>query len=91
MTWLESWEMHSLFHTSSPPFTYWKPDSLALLEWLKPFVESKAAPIVTMDAGPNVHLIVPSAQAAEWRARVSAAFPRVEILSDPQGVGVSDV
>lgn len=91
MTWLESWEMHSLFHTSTPPFTYWKPESLALLEWLKPFVESQAAPIVTMDAGPNVHLIVPTAQAAEWRARVSAAFPRVEILSDPQGHGVSDV
>jgi diphosphomevalonate decarboxylase len=87
--WEESWEMHSLFHTSKPPFTYWLPRSLELLRFLmKPeSAVGLAPPVVTMDAGPNVHLLVPTAEAQEWRSRIQIAFPGLEVLEDRCGSG----
>ncbi len=93
IAWEESWEMHSLFHTSSHPFSYWLPQSLELLQWLRPGVEeglalrSSDVPVVTMDAGPNVHLLVPEAHAARWRARVAERFPGLAVLEDRAGSG----
>jgi diphosphomevalonate decarboxylase len=80
----ESWEMHSLFHTSETPFTYWKPGSLEALEWL---AAQAGEPIVTMDAGPNVHVIVPALQGDAWAARLEARFGADRVLRDRPGSG----
>ena len=90
VVWEESWEMHSLFHTSVPPFTYWLPRSLEILRYFAPHVTGAgdlAPPIVTMDAGPNVHVLVPESAASVWRARIESAFPGLEILQDRAGLG----
>jgi diphosphomevalonate decarboxylase len=96
LAWEESWEMHSLFHTSQPPFTYWEPGSVALLRTLAPLFETDAArspfaglprPIATMDAGANVHLLVPEASVVDWSRRLHESFPDLEILVDRQGSG----
>ena len=64
IAWAETWEMHSLFHTSAEPFTYWEPGSVRALQWLRPWIAHGGAnhdevpPIVTMDAGANVHVLV---------------------------------
>jgi diphosphomevalonate decarboxylase len=83
--WSESWEMHSLFHTSSEPFTYWEPATMTALQELSGFMKDPVPPIVTLDAGPNVHVIVPAAQAELWYERLSRIFPKV--LRDGQGTG----
>lgn len=56
--WAEFWDMHCLFETSKPSFGYMKPESLAVLEIIKnEWEKSKDGPLVTMDAGANVHLL----------------------------------
>ena len=85
--------MHSLFHTSPQPFTYWVPETVALLKFLAPFVESTAAPapVVTLDAGPNVHVLVPASEKRAWSERLRQAFPGLEVLEDHCGRGASIV
>lgn len=90
IAWTEMWEMHSLFHTCAEPFTYWEPASLEALRWFAPHIGAgEAPPIVTMDAGANVHCLVPSADADAWAARLREAFPARGLLEDRQGPGAS--
>ncbi len=58
ISWAEFWDMHALFETSAPSFGYFEPQTLTILNlardlWLK----NNDGPLVTMDAGPNVHLL----------------------------------
>lgn len=56
--WNEFWDMHLLFHTASPPFFYMNEICFKLLlELEKNFRENKDGPLVTMDAGANIHLL----------------------------------
>ena len=56
LSWTEMWEMHSLFHTASPAFSYWEPGTIHALRTFAEDVLSDHPPIVTLDAGPNVHI-----------------------------------
>jgi diphosphomevalonate decarboxylase len=96
--WEEMWEMHSLFHTAPEPFTYWEPESVAALKWLSQILKSSeksqakggmTPPIVTMDAGPNVHILVPTSEAAAMKALIQARFPNLTVLEDRGGNGAS--
>lgn len=56
--WNEFWDMHALFETSMPPFRYITPKAFEALQMLHNFWEKNGdGPIVTMDAGPNIHLL----------------------------------
>ncbi len=56
--WSEFWDMHVLFETSSPPFHYITPKSLLALRFFQEDWEKRGdGPLVTMDAGPNIHLL----------------------------------
>lgn len=56
--WSEFQEMHRLFNTCEKPFSYMTKKSLELLEILARYWKSTGdGPIVTMDAGPNIHLL----------------------------------
>jgi diphosphomevalonate decarboxylase len=56
--WDEFMDMHHLFETASTPFHYMTPESKKALADLQAFWISHAdGPIVTMDAGPNIHLL----------------------------------
>lgn len=56
--WNEFWDMHLLFHTSVPAFMYMNPDSQNVLgQILKYWEQKQDGPIVTMDAGSNIHLL----------------------------------
>lgn len=58
ISWAEFWDMHALFETSKPPFGYMTAGTLKVLRFLQDlWTEQKDGPIVTMDAGANVHLI----------------------------------
>jgi len=51
--------MHALFETSRPSFGYMTSGSLEVLRGVKQLTWEKSGdgPLVTMDAGPNVHLL----------------------------------
>lgn len=58
ISWIEFQDMHALFETCSPPFGYMQPKSMEVLHALRAIWSSQGdGPIVTMDAGPNVHLL----------------------------------
>jgi diphosphomevalonate decarboxylase len=58
IVWQEFSDMHALFETAAQPFGYCLPESLTVLAYLRNFWENHGdGPLVTMDAGPNVHLL----------------------------------
>ncbi|GHU11791.1 diphosphomevalonate decarboxylase [Alphaproteobacteria bacterium] len=59
--WEEFWDMHVLFETASPSFGYMHANTIRVLSEIRKFWKRNGdGPIVTIDAGPNVHLL--------WRA-----------------------
>lgn len=58
LAWDEFTEMHQLFETAAEPFAYMTDQSKKVLDDLQHYWNSyNDGPIVTMDAGPNVHLL----------------------------------
>lgn len=58
VSWAEFWDMHALFETSHPSFGYFEASSFEVLDLARTlWSEKNDGPIVTMDAGPNVHLL----------------------------------
>lgn len=58
LCWQEFWDMHALFETAMPPFGYLTEESLRVLQRLRALWEEKGdGPLITMDAGPNIHLL----------------------------------
>ena len=56
--WNEFWDMQVLFETSVPSFGYLQPESLKVLfEIRDSWNQTDDGPLVTMDAGPNIHLL----------------------------------
>lgn len=56
--WADFWDMHALFETSHPPFGYMSAGSLTALRIAQePWQKNGDGPWITMDAGPNVHLL----------------------------------
>jgi diphosphomevalonate decarboxylase len=87
LAWAEFWEMHSLFHTAGEPFSYMEPGTIEVVRWIEPLLTDEFPPIVTLDAGPNVHLLVPVAQVEEWKQVLAERFPAIRVVSDVQGRG----
>lgn len=62
--WKEFHDMHKLFETCSEPFSYMTSQTKELLNILQDFWQRHGdGPLVTMDAGPNVHLLYRADQA----------------------------
>jgi diphosphomevalonate decarboxylase len=58
ITWDEFFDMHELFHTAEPSFGYMTPLSRQVLDIARAYwTRHKDGPLVTMDAGANVHLL----------------------------------
>ena len=56
--WREFQDMHQLFNTCKQPFAYITENSLRVLNDLEQLWDKKGdGPLVTMDAGPNIHLL----------------------------------
>jgi len=58
IVWRDFQDMHQLFETSHPPFRYMTEKSQAVLDEIENFWKKHDdGPLVTMDAGPNIHLL----------------------------------
>lgn len=56
--WNEFWDMHTLFHTSVPAFMYMNGNTMQALSVLhKNWLDEGDGPLITMDAGSNIHLL----------------------------------
>lgn len=56
--WQEFWDMHALFETAEESFGYLLPDTLFVLNYLRNYwISYQDGPLVTMDAGPNIHVL----------------------------------
>jgi mevalonate pyrophosphate decarboxylase len=62
--------------------------SLDVLGYFKTFIEKGDNIIVTMDAGPNVHVLVPEKDQDLWLKRIVEKYPNLEILVDQQSKGI---
>lgn len=85
----EALDMHGLFHTSVPPFSYQTEQTRRILGWIEVRLRGRDDFAPTLDAGPNVHLLVPRSRAASLRAELAAEFPQISILQDVQGLGAA--
>ena len=77
ITWAEFWDMHALFETSVPSFGYMTAGSLEVLRTVRALSWDVHGdgPLVTMDAGPNVHLLYRNDEAGRAFARkIAGAF-----------------
>ena len=60
----EAMQLHALMMCSNPSFVLMKPNTLKIIEALKEFRSETDIPVCfTLDAGPNVHLLYPDADA----------------------------
>jgi diphosphomevalonate decarboxylase len=85
----EAVELHLIAMSSRPPVFYWHPGTLAVLEAVRALRTPAAglAAWATMDAGPNVHVICPAAEAEEVAARLGR-LPAVRgVIEDRAGDG----
>jgi len=72
--WQEFWDMFALFETAEYPFSYLLPESLFVLHYLKEcWRNDKDGPLITMDAGPNVHVLFREDQQEKAR-KIKAYF-----------------
>ncbi|MDX9731028.1 MAG: diphosphomevalonate decarboxylase [Bdellovibrionales bacterium] len=93
LVWSESWEMHALFETAEPPFGYFVGDSVNVLNAIRETTEVFKSslfrePLVTMDAGPNVHMML-------WRSSSVTSISSDEFMAElrkrlPAGVRIFD-
>lgn len=61
--WNEFWDMHNLFHTSKPAFQYINGDCMNALNQLLALRNANYdSPLITMDAGSNIHLLFSEGQ-----------------------------
>ena len=81
IAWDDMWDMHSLFHTSDPSFSYLEPDTIAVLKFIEDHrSDFKNHPIVTIDAGPNVHMLVSDAEGDQFKAIFQQRFPKITLM-----------
>lgn len=86
LTWQEFWDMHALFETSAPSFGYMSAGSLLALNMAKQLWASEGdGPLVTMDAGPNVHLLYRMDQkelAAKFREQIEETDSSTRLIGN---------
>ena len=85
IAWAEFWDMHALFETSSPSFGYMTGGTLDVLSFVRDQLWAKDGhgPLVTMDAGPNVHLLYEQNHRGQRQANalLKFALPRFKVYS----------
>jgi diphosphomevalonate decarboxylase len=89
IVWAEFWDMHALFATAAEPFMYMTAGSqLVLTDILQFWKDQNDGPLVTMDAGANVHFLWRPEQreaANSWRQRWEPQFRVLSSESDDSG------
>jgi diphosphomevalonate decarboxylase len=85
--WAEFWDMHALFATCEDPFMYMTAGSqLVLEEVLQYWKDQGQGPLVTMDAGANIHLLWQPDQKEAARAMAKRWEEQFRVLSSEAAI-----
>ncbi|MBI4761926.1 MAG: diphosphomevalonate decarboxylase [Chloroflexota bacterium] len=82
---LDSDMMHAVMMTSSPALHYWQPASLSVMQAVRQWRGEGLPVCYTVDAGPNVHVLCPKAEAAGVEKKLREIGGVVDVLK--AGVG----
>ncbi len=88
---LDSDMMHAVMMTSSPPLSYWRPATLAVMQAVREWRAQGLAVAYTIDAGPNVHVICNGGQAEAVEKRLSEVAGVGKVLRARVGGGAEIV
>ncbi len=81
--WSEFWDMHVLFQTSRPAFFYMNAATLSALRLLHNSWQATGdGPLITMDAGSNIHLLYRPDQSAIYKKTITDFNPIMPIWTD---------
>ena len=81
--WNEFWDMHVLFQTSRPAFFYMNEATLFALRQLHATWQASGdGPLITMDAGSNIHLLYRPDQTAIYKKTIADFNPMMPIWTD---------
>ncbi len=81
--WNEFWDMHNLFHTSVPAFMYMNSKSTEALKLLHElWMNTKNGPLITMDAGSNIHLLFKPDQSEDYLKVIKEFNTQMPIWTD---------
>jgi diphosphomevalonate decarboxylase len=90
----EARDMHDLFHTSVPPFSYLKKTSQDWIDTLARVVKSgdhqnlpSRNAVLTLDAGANLHVFIPENESLVWKVFLEKKYPDLKILLAHEGTG----
>ncbi len=79
--WDEFWDMHELFHTSKPQFSYLTKESREMLTWIEGmWKKQNHGPWVTLDAGPNIHLLF-NHEDLVWAKKYMTEFKNYQVIT----------
>ncbi len=82
LCWAEFWDMHALFETSQPHFGYMNASSLEVLNTVRrQWTEAADGPLVTMDAGANIHLLYREDQLVRAKNDQAEFLKRYKVIS----------
>ena len=83
LCWNEFWDMHVLFHTSRPAFMYMNESTMKALMYLHKFwLEKGDGPLVTMDAGSNIHLLFRADQLPQYQESINFFRSQMPLWTD---------
>lgn len=83
LCWNEFWDMHVLFHTSIPAFMYMNEVTMKSLRVLhNNWLTTGDGPLITMDAGSNIHLLYREDQEAQYKEVIQKFNSEMPIWTD---------
>lgn len=81
--WNEFWDMHLLFHTSVPAFMYMNETTIRALRTLhNNWIKTGDGPLVTMDAGSNIHLLYRPDQEIQYKEVIKKFNSKMSLWTD---------
>jgi len=83
----EAIELHAIAMTSRPPIFYWAPGTVRVMDAVRDWRSQGLGAYYTLDAGPNVHIIVEAKDALEVEKRVRELGEVQQILVSGPGDG----
>lgn len=82
-------KMHGTTLAAQPPFTYWSPNSLKAMDAVRQLRKQGIPCYFTMDAGPNVKVLVENSHLSEVQETFTKLFSKEQVITAHAGPGIA--